>query len=144
MDYVLWIIFLVAMLIVEASTTNLVSIWFAAGALGAIVAKACGAQAVWQIAVMVAVSAIAIIIASPYIKKHHSAGIVATNADRIVGETGIVTDDINAEKFAGQVNVAGRQWSAVSADRSEIASGSKVKVKAISGVKLVVEKEERV
>ena len=142
MDYILWIIFLVAMLILEASTANLVSIWFAAGALGAIVAAALGAQPVWQLAVMVGVSAIAVVAAGPFIKNHHKTNAIATNADRIVGETGIVTDDINAEKFAGQVNVAGRQWSAVSFDRSDIAAGSKVKVKSISGVKLVVEKED--
>lgn len=141
MDYVLWIIFLVAMLILEACTTNLVSIWFAAGALGAIAAEYMGAELVWQLVTFVAVSALTLIIARPFIKKYRNTKTVATNADRLIGETGIVTDDIESSKFAGQVNVVGREWSAVTADKSELAAGTKVKVKAISGVKLVVEKE---
>lgn len=142
MDYILWIIFLVAMLILEASTTNLVSIWFAAGALGAIVTKYLGGDLIWQICALVAMSALTLIIARPFIKKFRNTSTVATNADRLIGEVGIVTDDINSTKFAGQVSVAGREWSAVTENKSDLAAGTRVKIKAISGVKLVVDKIE--
>ena len=142
MNSILWIILLVAFLIIEALTVNLVTTWFAIGSLGAIIAGALGAQMTFQIATFVCVSALALIIARPVIKKHIKPGIVPTNADRIIGETGTVTEEINQEKFAGQVNVSGRQWSAVSDDHSTISVGTKVKVKEISGVKLVVEKGE--
>ncbi len=141
MHYFLWIIFLIGMLILEASTTNLVSIWFAVGALGALILKVFGASFVWQIAGFIIVSAVSIIIARPFIKKHHNRKTVPTNADMLIGLSGTVTDEINEEKFAGKVNVSGKEWSAVSEDKSQIDVGEKVKVKSISGVKLVVEKE---
>ncbi len=142
MNYILWIIVLVVMLVVEASTVNLVSIWFAAGALGAIISVALGANLMVQIITFVCISALALIIARPIIKKHIKTNAVPTNADRFIGQTGIVTEEINMEKFAGQVKVSGRDWSAVTNDKTTLAVGTKVKVKEISGVKLIVEKEK--
>lgn len=141
MDYAVWIIIIVGMLILEASTTNLVSIWFAAGGLGAIVAGLCGGDAIWQIGVFAVVSALSLAIAWPFIKKYRNRPKTATNADMIIGEKGIVTEDITADKFAGKVNVAGKEWSAVTEDKSLAEAGTSVKVKSISGVKIVVEKE---
>ncbi len=141
MNSVLWIIFLVVLLAIEASTTNLVTIWFAIGSLGALVATSLGAGVLLQIVTFLCVSALSLIVARPIIKKHVKPKAVATNADTVIGKTGIVTEEINSEKFAGQVNVSGRQWSAVSEDSSTLSEGTKVKVKEISGVKLIVEKE---
>ena len=141
MEYAVWIIIVVGMLILEASTTNLISIWFAAGALGAIVAKMCGGGAIWQFGVFAVVSALSLAIAWPFIKKHRNRPKTRTNADMIIGERGIVTDEITSDKFAGKVNVGGKEWSAVTEDRTPVAAGTAVKVKSISGVKLVVEKE---
>ncbi len=142
MNSVLWIIFLVVFLIIEALTVNLVTTWFAIGSLGAIVVASLGAEMIWQIVTFLCVSALALVIARPIIKKHIKTKAVPTNADRVIGETGIVTDDITSDKFAGQVSIAGREWSAVSDDHSAISVGTRVIVKEISGVKLIVEKEK--
>ncbi len=141
MDYAVWIIIIVGMLILEASTTNLVSIWFAFGGLGAIVAGLCGGDGIWQIGVFAVVSALSLGIAWPIIKKYRNRSKTATNADMIIGEKGIVTEEITPDKFAGKVKVSGREWSAVTEDRAPVEAGVSVKVKSISGVKLVVEKE---
>ena len=140
MEYIFWIAFMVAMLVLEASTTNLVSIWFAAGSLGAIVAKVLGAGIYVQILVFIAVSGLTLAIAWPFIKKYRQKKSIATNFDMIIGETAIVTDDISSEKFAGTVKIAGKEWSAVTKDGSEVLKGEKVTVESISGVKLVVKK----
>ena len=142
MNSVLWIIFLVVFLIIEASTVNLVTIWFAAGSLGAIIASSLGAEVIWQIVTFLCVSAITLVVARPIIKKHIKTKTVPTNADRVIGKTGIVTEDITNDKFAGQVSVSGREWSAVTNDNSPLCVGTKVKIKEISGVKLIVEKEK--
>ena len=142
MNSVLWIIFLVVFIIIEASTVNLVTIWFAIGSVGALVASSLGAEPIWQIITFLCVSALALIIARPIIKKHIKTKAVPTNADRVIGEVGIVTEEINQEKFAGQVSVAGREWSAVTNDNSPLCVGTRVKVKEISGGKLIVEKGE--
>ncbi len=139
MEYALWIVLMVALIIVEASTASLVCIWFAIGALGAAVAKLMGATLFYQVVVFVLVSALALCITKPAIKKLRKNGKTATNADMVIGKTGIVTEEITNDKFAGSVKVAGQMWSAVTADGSEIPKNSKVKIIKIDGVKLVVE-----
>ena len=141
MEYAVWIVIIVGMLILEASTTNLISIWFAFGGLGAIVAGLCGGNAMWQISVFAVVSALSLAVAWPFIKRYRNRSATPTNADMIIGEKGVVTEEITTDKFAGKVNVSGREWSAVTEDRTPVEAGASVKIKSISGVKLVVEKE---
>jgi len=142
MNSILWIILLVAFLIIEAITVNLVTTWFAIGSLGAIVASSLGAEPLWQIITFLCVSTLSLVLARPIIKKHIKGKAIPTNADTVIGKTGTVTDEINPEKFAGQVKVSGREWSAVSDDNATLTVGTKVKIKEISGVKLIVEKGE--
>lgn len=142
MEYAVWIVFIVAMMIIEASTTNLVSIWFAFGALGAILAKALGGGVTPQILTFVILSGLSLAIAWPFIKKYHNGKKEATNADMLIGKTGVVTEDITSDKFAGKVNVSGQIWSAVSDDGEDIVADEKIKIVKIAGVKLVVKKYE--
>ena len=139
MEYALWIVLMVALIIIEASTASLVCIWFAIGALAAAISKLLGAELLSQIVVFVAVSAVALFATKPIVKELRGKGKTATNADMVIGKTGIVTEEITNEKFAGKVKVAGREWSAVTADGSEIPKNSKITVLKIEGVKLVVE-----
>ena len=140
MEYAVWIVFIVAMMIIEASTTNLVSIWFAFGALGAILAKTLGGGVTTQICTFVILSGASVAIAWPFIKKYHNGKREATNADMLIGKIATVTEDITNDKFAGKVNVSGQIWSATSESGEDILEGAKVKIVKITGVKLVVEK----
>ena len=64
-----------------------------------------------------------------------------TNADMVIGKTGVVTEVIDNLAPSGQVKVAGAVWTARSQDDSVIGENEKVIVKEISGVKLLVIKE---
>lgn len=139
MEYALWIVLMVALIIVEALTANLVCIWFAIGALAAAVSKLLGATLFYQAVCFVVISLLSLCVTKPVVKRLRANGKTATNADMVIGKTGIVTEDITNDKFAGNVKVAGQMWSAVTADGSEIPKNSKVKVIKIDGVKLVVE-----
>ena len=139
MEYALWIVLMVALIIVEASTASLVCIWFAIGALAAAVSKLLGANLFYQTVAFVIVSAISLCATKPLVKKLRAKGKTATNADMVIGKTGIVTEEITNDKFAGKVKVAGQEWSAITADGSEIPENSKITVLKIEGVKLVVE-----
>ena len=139
MEYALWIVLMVALIIVEASTASLVCIWFAIGALTAAVSKLLGANLFYQTVAFVIVSAISLCATKPLVKKLRGKGKTATNADMVIGKTGIVTEEITNDKFAGKVKVAGQEWSAITADGSEIPKNSKITVLKIEGVKLVVE-----
>ena len=139
MEYAFWLFAVLAFVIIEANTASLVCIWFAVGALAAIVSKIIGLEFFAQFIVFIAASAVALIATKPLVKKLKAKGKTATNADMVIGKNGIVTEEITNDKFAGKVKVAGQEWSAVTADGSEIPKNSKVLVKEISGVKLIVE-----
>ena len=62
-----------------------------------------------------------------------------TNADRVVGATGIVIQDIDNVVSTGRVTVMGNSWSARSTQKDgKIEAGSRVRIERIEGVKLLV------
>lgn len=142
MEYMpyIWLGVAVVLAVVEVSTTQLVSLWFV---IGAAVTSVCSAtflkgQLLWQIVVFIGLSAIALVLTRPLVKKLKANNIVSTNSDRNVGKTGLVIADIDPEKGVGQVRVGNEKWSAKSKDGKIISAGTNVKVVGIEGVKLVV------
>ena len=140
--WIIWLIIFVVMVIIEAATTALATIWFAAGALVAMIMDLCGAPHNLQIIVMAAVSVVTFIICMiwirPKLESLRRANIQKTNADRIIGMEGVVIVPIDPIEGKGQVKVEGQVWSAKS--NSKIEEGTKVKIKSIEGVKLFVER----
>ena len=141
--WIFWLIIMVVMLIIEAATTALATVWFAAGALVAMIMDLCGAPHNLQIIVMAAVSVVTFVICMiwirPKLESLRRANIQRTNADRLIGKEGVVIVPIDPMEGKGQVKVDGQVWSAKS--ESAIAEGKKVTVRAIEGVKLVVDPE---
>jgi len=137
---IFWVVLLILLIIVEAVTAQMVTIWFAAGALGAIVAERLGAEVWLQWVVFVAVSAVALVVTRPLVRKFTQTKVQPTNADRYVGQVAVVTETIDNIEAKGQVNVSGAIWTARSADGSVIEKDEKVTVEKIDGVKLIVKK----
>lgn len=135
-----WIAVTVAFIIIEALTTQLLTIWFAAGAAAAVIATLLDASPLVQCIVFVAVSLIALIATRPLVKKLTKQKFSPTNADRFIGETAVVTENINNIAQTGLVRIQGTVWTARSADGEAIPEGETVTVKKIEGVKLIVEK----
>ncbi len=134
-----WVIFAVFMLICEALTTQLVSIWFVVGGAAAAVTCLFTDNILIQSVVFLVVSLLCLIATRPFVKKFNAKKKQPTNSDRLIGRVGIVTMDVVNIKGEGQVNVDGKIWSAKSADDREIKTGANVRVTSIEGVKLVVE-----
>ena len=135
-----WVIAAIVMALLEAATVSLVSIWFAVGAIGAAIGAAAGLGVSWQIVIFVLLSAIALAVTKPLVRKFRRRGASATNADRIIGAEGEVVESIDPVSGSGQVRVLGQIWSAKSADGQTAAAGEKVRVTAIEGVKAIVER----
>ena len=137
-----WVVALVVFLIVEAVTAGLVSIWFVFGSLVALICAALGA-AVWlQIFWFVIVSVATLVLTRPLVKRYVDSRSVATNADRNIGRTAVVTERIDNLAATGAVQLAGVIWTARSTDDAvAIEPGTHVTVRAIEGVKLIVESE---
>ena len=139
---VFWVVALVVFLIVEAVTAGLVSIWFVFGSLVAVICAALGA-AIWlQIFWFVIVSVATLVLTRPLVKRYVDSRSVATNADRNIGRTAVVTERIDNLAATGAVQLAGVVWTARSTDDAvAIEPGTHVTVRAIEGVKLIVESE---
>lgn len=134
----LWLIALVIFGVVEAATAGLVCIWFAMGAMAALLAALVGTGVVEQVVVFAVVSAVALAATRPLVRRMTAGKAVATNADRVLGAAAKVTETIDNENSAGAVYVDGKTWTARSADGSVIPAGEQVEVISMEGVKLFV------
>lgn len=135
---IIWLALAVIMAIVEATTVQLVSIWFAIGGAAACVTSLITDNVVIQAAVFVAVSAIALAVTRPLVKKMKQRGAEPTNADRYIGKTAVVVTAIDNQNAEGMVKVDNQKWTARSESGEIIPEGATVTVTAIEGVKLIV------
>lgn len=134
-----WLSLFIVLLVVEFMTVNLVTIWFAIGALFACVTTFITDSLIIQTCVFFIVSVASLIITRPIVKKYLSSKRVKINYDKVIGMIGIVTKDIKPLEN-GEVKVDGKYWTAKSDE--EIKEGSKVEILSIEGVKLIVKKED--
>ncbi|MBE7000622.1 MAG: NfeD family protein [Clostridia bacterium] len=139
---VIWCVILIALLLAELSTANLTTIWFAGGALFAWFASLLKAPLWLQILVFFIVSIVTLILTRPLVKKMMARKVVPTNADRAVGKEAWVTATVDNTRGEGIVNLEGSDWSAISESGEVLAEGTRVVVREIRGVKLVVSKAE--
>ena len=139
--WVIWLAIAVVMFIIEAVTTGLATLWFGIGALVAMIMDLCGASVPAQVIVMAIVSIVCFVLCMiwvrPKLESLRKMNIQHTNADRLIGKEGVVIVPLNNTEGKGQVKVDGQIWSAKA--EADIAEGIRVTVKAIEGVKLVVE-----
>ena len=138
----IWMIVFLVLLFIEIITVNLVTIWFAIGAFVSFILSYFIDYITIQVITFIVVSSISLILTKKIVKKIHNNPIPHTNLDRVIGDIGIVTEDITKLNL-GEVKVDGKKWSAIS--DKKISVGSKVEILSIDGVKLVVReiKEER-
>lgn len=134
-----WLILLIGFLIAEAACPiHLVSIWFAAGSLAALLVSLVGA-AVWlQITLFVLVSGVLLALLWPMVQKYMKPKLTATNVDALAGTLGIVLSPIDNVDAVGQVKLGGMEWSARSTTGEPIPKGAKVRVDRVQGVKVFV------
>ena len=139
MDSILWLIAVIVFVVAEAATTALISIWFAVGALGGLIAAVLGGSVWVQIVVFLVLSGRSLALIRPFAARLLKISRVPTNADRVIGKTAVVTEDIDNVEGKGQVNVSGQIWSARSEHNVVLPVGAEVRVLRIEGVKLFVE-----
>ena len=135
---VIWLIAAIALLVVEALTAGLATIWFAAGAFVALVFALFDTPLWLQVLVFFASSIVLLVSTRKIFVEKLKTGVEKTNVDALIGQEGLVTMDI-APFAPGQVKVKGQIWTAVGSQSGEaIAEGTLVRISAIEGVKLVV------
>lgn len=140
MTSIAWLVILAVLLVIEIATLGLTTIWFAAGALVAFLMSLAQLNVYFEIVVFLVVSILMLLFTRPIAVKYFNSKRIKTNYESVIGSVAKVTQTINNYNATGVVVVAGVEWMARAADDSYIInSGSRVIVKEVSGVKLIVE-----
>lgn len=138
---ILWGIVFAVAVIAELVTLQLVSIWFAAGALGAFIAAGLNCTFMTQTIIFTAISVLLLCVTRPLLRKFRVKDVVPMNADAEVGKRGIVTEEINPPRETGRVRIGGVNWRARTEDDSILSEGATVRVERISGTTAFVREE---
>lgn len=133
-----WLGLIVAFIAVEAATVNLVSIWFIGGAVAGLVCAILDVSVLLQWTVFIAVSAGLLALLRPVLKKYLRVKPMKTNADRLVGQEALVTEQIDNLRETGAIRINGVLWTAKSADDTQIPIGTRVVIERIEGAKVYV------
>ena len=142
MTTIIWIAAIIIFGVVEAVTAGLVSIWFVIGGVGGLITSILGGQIYLQVVVFFIMSIAALFVTRPLVRKWGTARATATNADRVLGSIGRVTETIDNTIPMGEVYVDGKRWSARSENGSVIKPDTLVRITRMEGVRLFVEKKE--
>lgn len=141
-EVLFWLVALIVFAVAEAATVGLVSIWFAGGALVALITASLGGQIWLQVVLFLVVSVVMLALLRPFVRKFSTPHRTKTNADRHVGATALVTEEIDNLKETGAVRLDGVTWTARSETGQSIPVGTLIRVERISGVKVYVKPAE--
>lgn len=140
-----WLVAVIVFLGVELSTVTLTSIWFAAGALAAMLVAMFNGNLIIQIIAFLIVAFGLLYATKPWSKKFIDTKKVSTNADRAIGQEVRVIERVSNLDQTGRAIVHGMEWTVrTENDNIIIEQGELVRVLRIAGVKLIVERVEEV
>lgn len=139
---IVWLVVLILSIVIEIISLGLTSIWFAGGAIIALLLAALALPMWLQILVFLVVSIVLMVFTRPIAVKYFNKDRVRTNVESMIGRQAIVISEINNLQGIGQVTVGGQEWTARSEDDGKnLAVGAVVEVVAVSGVKLIVRED---
>ena len=135
----IWRALVIVLIVIEIFTVGLTTIWFAGGALAAIVINLLGLGMVWQIIVFLVVSGVLLFFTRPWALKYINSNRVKTNYEGVIGKVIRITEIVDNMNQTGKAVVNGQEWSVRSEqDKVILGEGTLAKVVKIEGVKLIV------
>ena len=140
-----WLIAFVILVVIEAATLALTTVWFAGGAIAAFLLSLAGAGTNAQLSVFAVVSFVLLFFTRPWAMRHVNSHATKTNADSLIGRQARVTEEINNLSGTGSAVINGLEWTARSEkDDSVYPVDAVVEICAIRGVKLIVKNVQEV
>ena len=122
----IWLGLLIVFVVAERISVGLTSIWFAAGALLALISALLHAPLWVQLTLFIGVSLVCLAAVRPLARRYLNSRVVPTNADRVIGSEARVTEDIDNIRGKGAVIVGGVTWTARSEGDEPIPAGETV------------------
>ncbi len=134
----IWLLAVVAFIVLEASTYQMICVWFIVGSIGGMIASLLGAGFWVQMSVFLVVSIVLLILMRPIAVKRLNNHKVKTNADSLIGKKVLITEKVNNTEATGQGKIDGVVWTVRADGDVIIEAGTTTEVKRIEGVKLIV------
>lgn len=142
-EAIIWIALIIIFAVVEIVTVGLTSIWFAGGALAALLIAAVGLGPVWQFVVFVIVSTVLLVFTRPWALKYMKPKLVKTNYESAIEKNVCLTETVDNIKGTGTAVLNGQEWTARAYEDGKVfEAGTIVKVKEVRGVTLYVEESD--
>ena len=135
---IVWLALMILFICMESATVSMTSLWFAAGALVALIASLLHAPIALQVVLFLAVSIALLWLLRPIARKYFTPKLMRTNVDAVIGTEGIVTAQVDNLKATGAVKLGALEWTARSTSGEPIEPGTRVKVDRIEGVKAYI------
>lgn len=143
MESLYWLILFIVLIVIEIITLDLTTIWFAGGALVAFISSVAGVPNVVQFILFAGVSLVLLLFTRPMAVRFMNNSRTKTNADSLIGQTGVVTETIHNISGEGHIIINGMEWMARSEeDDVVIEKDQEVEILEISGAKLIVKKKK--
>lgn len=133
-----WSVALIVFTAIEFASQQLVTIWFAVGSLGALIAAGAGASFKVQLIIFTVLTTLLLVFTRPILKKALSFKTTYTNTRKNIGKLAIITQTINPMLNTGRAKLEDTDWIAVSENAHEINVGTTVRVIDVDGAKLIV------
>ena len=138
-EILIWLVILIVFVVIEMVTVGLVSIWFAAGALAALLVAIAGGGPGVQVIVFILVSIVLLVATRPLADKYVNARVQKTNVEQLAGKSVIITERVCNSEQTGTAFIDGKEWTVRSAsDEVVIEKGQSAEIVNVSGVKLIV------
>lgn len=143
MEAILWLTLIIVFAVVEMITVGLTSIWFAGGALAALLVAMIGLGIGWQIVIFILVSSVLLIFTRPWALKYFKPKLIKTNYETAIGRNVCLTEEVDNIKGTGTAVLNGQEWTARAyEDGKTFPAGMIVNVKEIRGVTMYVVESE--
>ncbi len=136
-----WIGIIVAAIVLEVLTDQLIAIWFMPSAIICAILELCSVPLPWQMLVFLVLTVAGLVLSRTALKKYFNFTKTATNVEAVVGEKCVVIERIDNYAGCGQAKVRGQIWSARSIDDEVTFEENEIlRVVAVEGVKLICKK----
>ncbi len=137
---ILWLIAIIAFGVLESVTAQFISIWFAGGAIVALIAHLLGASQAVQWILFTIASLVLLVLTRPMVKRLTKSDVSVTGTDMLIGKSAVMTKATDSRGESGEAKADGKIWTVSSIDGEPIEDGAVVTIEKIQGVKLIVRK----
>lgn len=141
--WVLWLILAAILMIGEVFSAGFFLFWFGIGAAVAGLAARIGANNIVQLIIFVVVSGVLFATGRKFANRVTKKQPPGIGADRFVGGTGIVIEEINPRTNTGKIRIGQDSWRAESENVEIVPAGATVKVMRVDGTRAIVQKTEK-